>query len=62
MFTNPKPWDGKLAYARFVESVPVIGWHFVFTHGLVPWLRRQPPLPQLVATAGQGRGFGGVAR
>jgi hypothetical protein len=36
VFTNPKPWDGELAYARSVESVPAIGWHFVFTHGLVP--------------------------
>jgi len=36
VFTSPQPWDGKLAYAHAVESVPAIRWYFVFTHGLVP--------------------------
>jgi hypothetical protein len=36
VFTDPKPWHGKLAYAHVAESVPAIGWHYTFTHGLVP--------------------------
>jgi hypothetical protein len=36
VFATPKPWDGKLAYAKVSESVPAIKWHYTFTHGLIP--------------------------
>jgi hypothetical protein len=36
VFTTPKPWDGKLAYAKVTESVPAIKWHYTFTQGLIP--------------------------
>jgi hypothetical protein len=36
VFTTPKPWHGKLAYARVTESVPAIKWRYTFSHGLIP--------------------------
>jgi hypothetical protein len=36
VFSNPKPWDGKLAYSHAIESVPAIKWYYTFSQGLVP--------------------------
>ncbi len=45
--TDPEPWHGKFAYSCETESVPAIGWHYAFTHGLVPTgkTERTPPPP-----------------
>lgn len=43
IFTDPKPWDGKIAYTHAQESVPAIGWHYSLTVHLMPAAPATPP-------------------
>lgn len=36
ILTDLKPWHGKFAYSRETDNVPALGWHHIFTQGLIP--------------------------
>jgi hypothetical protein len=36
VLSDPEPWHSKMAYSHEVDAVPAIGWHYTFSHGLIP--------------------------